>query len=168
MTAVVIADAGPLIGLSRVGQLDLLPQLYTSLWITDVVQSELLVQPAGSFQGQAQIRAPIGLWLQVQADFGSGFVPQTPHLDAGERSSVALCLKHPGSLLIVDDRAARAEARLHNIAVTGLVGVLLLARERGLLKALRPVLSALREQHYFISDALVRNALHAAGEPLSD
>jgi predicted nucleic acid-binding protein len=164
MTALVIADAGPLIGLSRVDFLGVLPQLYASVWITDVVQAELLAHSSGSFQGQAQIRAAIGQWLQVQTDWGPHFVPQTPHLDAGERSSLALCLQHPGSLLLVDDRAARTEARLHNIAVAGLLGVLLLARERGFIKALRPVLSALREQHYFISDALVRDALLVAGE----
>jgi predicted nucleic acid-binding protein len=164
MRGIVIADAGPVIGLSRVGQLDLLAQLYGAVWLTEVVRDELLAQAQIPFVGQDQIQLALSDWMQVQTDLGAEFQPLTAHLDAGEYSSIRLCLKHPGSLLVADDRAARLEARLHQIAHTGLLGVLLLAQEKGLVCALRPVLTALREQNYYIRDALQEQVLVQVGE----
>src|SRR5260364_165831 len=52
----VVADAEPLIALSRLGELELLQQLLGEVWITSVVRQELL--DAGSFQGQTEIMYP--------------------------------------------------------------------------------------------------------------
>jgi predicted nucleic acid-binding protein len=164
MRGIVVADAGPVIGLSRVGQLDLLTKLYGTVWLTQVVRDELLAQPQIPFAGQNQIQLALSDWMVVQSDLGADFLPLTAHLDAGEYSSIRLCIKHPGSLLIVDDRAARLEARLHQIDYTGLLGVLLLAHEKGLISVLRPMLAALRAQNYFISDALQAQVLAQVGE----
>src|SRR5260363_362207 len=57
----VVADAEPLIALSRLGELELLQQLLGEVWITSVVRQELL--DAGSFQGQAAIAHALGEWL---------------------------------------------------------------------------------------------------------
>lgn len=167
MRGIVIADAGPVIGLSRVGLLDLLTRLYGTVWVTEVVRDELLAQQQIPFAGQDQIQLALTDWIEVQTDLGADFRPLTANLDAGECSSIRLCLKHPGSLLVVDDRAARLEARLHNIAHTGLLGVLLLAHERGFVSTLGPVLAALRAQNYYISDALQAQVLAQVGEAAS-
>lgn len=42
---VVIADAGPLIGLARINHLDLLCSLFRSVWITNVIADELYCNP---------------------------------------------------------------------------------------------------------------------------
>jgi predicted nucleic acid-binding protein len=56
---VVIADAGPLIAVSRVGVLHLLPSMFGEVWITDAVRKE--VCDAGAFPGQDLILAALSV-----------------------------------------------------------------------------------------------------------
>lgn len=159
---VVIADAGPIIALSRMGRLGLLVQLFKTVWITQVVLNELQAQPITAFAGQTDIQSALAQWLQVQCDLGAEFEPISATLDAGELSSIRLCLKHPGSLLVVDDQAGRLEAAAQKLNFTGLVGLLLRAHERGFITDLHPVLLELKAQNYFLSDTLIAQVLALA------
>ena len=49
------------------------------------------------------------------------------------------------------------------IPVIGTVGVLVGSKQRGLLPAVKPLLSDLREKGYFIGDALIQTALDRCG-----
>ncbi len=168
MSRVVVADAGPLIGLSRVGLLSLLPDLYGTITITQAVHDEILAQPANrKFVGQVELRAALSDWLTLDAQHlpaNSGLIARNPHLGAGEWSSICLCMHLGDSLLIVDDKAAREEAGFRGIAITGLLGVLLLAHERKLLPQLQPALQRLAEQGYFLGQRLTELALKRTGE----
>jgi predicted nucleic acid-binding protein len=159
---VVIADAGPIIALSHMGRLGLLAQLFKTVWITQVVLAELQAQPITAFAGQTDIQSALAQWLQVQSDLGAEFEPISATLDAGELSSIRLCLKHPGSLLVVDDQAGRLEAAAQKLNFTGLVGLLLRAHERGFIADLRSVLLELRLQNYFLNDTLIAQVLALA------
>jgi predicted nucleic acid-binding protein len=161
---VVIADTGPVIALSRMGKLHLLAQLFKTVWITPVVQGELLVNTTTAFAGQSDIQAALADWMQVQSDLGPQFEPISATLDAGEHSSIRLCLHHPASLLIVDDQAGRLEAKAQKLDYTGLIGVLLRAHEKRLIPMLRPVLLELKAHNYFLSDALIAQVLAQVGE----
>lgn len=55
-----------------------------------------------------------------------------PTLDAGERSAIALALEHETDILLVDDRRAVRAAQFLGLRVTGTLGMLDLAAERGL------------------------------------
>jgi predicted nucleic acid-binding protein len=58
-------------------------------------------------------------------------------------------------LLLSDDRQARAEAARLGLPLTGTVGLLRLARDRGLIDAAYPLLLQLRRPNFWISDALL-------------
>lgn len=60
--------------------------------------------------------------------------------------------------------AGRQAAREMGVAVTGLVGLLLLAKERGLVGGVSPLFQDLRQAGYWISDEIVDIALRLAGE----
>ena len=64
----------------------------------------------------------------------------------------------------MDDKAGRAVARQLDIAVIGSVGVLVLAKRKGLLPHVRPLLEALIEGGYFLGSDLVREILRLACE----
>ena len=66
--------------------------------------------------------------------------------------------------LLCDDAAARSEARRRGIPVIGTLGVLRLAKDRGLLDRIRPVIEAMRAAGMFVSEALVQEVLASAAE----
>ena len=144
-----ILDCTCLIGLERIGLLDLLPQLLEPIFAPPAVIGEF-----GS--------API--WLTEQAPLDRGMVAALNLIvDWGEAEAIALAyeMKHR---LIVDDLKAREAAQGLGIAITGTVGLLLKAKQAGILPALRPVLDALDLNHFRIGSALRAQALIMADE----
>jgi predicted nucleic acid-binding protein len=167
--SVVIADAGPLIGLSRVGHLQLLADLFGEVVITPVVAEELGLPPSQApqdFPGLAGLLDAVGQgWIRVRSLPPDGLAdqPLNPGVDAGEASSIALALhwrrEQRAVLLLMDDRIGRAEARRQALPVTGTAAVVALAQEQGLIPAAAAVLDDLRSQGYFISPAIVAAVL---------
>lgn len=158
----IVADAGPLIGLSKVGGLILLHRLFGSVFITPVVQAELLA--GGRFAGHEAIAEALSDWLIVENVDMDGWSALNPDIDPGEASSLCLAERYPDSLLIIDDKAGRREAALKGLPFIGLVAVLQEARVRGLIPQLRPLLDALRDAGYYLSDGLARSVLASVGE----
>ena len=69
-----------------------------------------------------------------------------------------------GLRIILDDRKAREVAQRLGIPVTGTVGLLVKAKQEGLIDAIRPLLDALDAHQFRIGDALRAEALRLAGE----
>ncbi len=84
-------------------------------------------------------------------------------LDLGERCAIGVALDLR-AVLLVDDRAARRHAEALGLNVLGTLGVLVLAKRRGHIVQVMPVVQAMREDGRFISQAAYHAALQAAGE----
>ena len=170
----VIADAGPLIGLARIGRVALLHRLFHQVTITAVVAEEIGLladaREAEDYPGLEQLQESLTAgWLRVVAiETLIPFQPLNPGVDAGEASSIALALalRSTGTevLLLIDDRCGRAEARRHDLPLIGTAAVLLLAKEQGHIDACRPLLDALIEEGYWFSEPLIRAVLEQAAE----
>lgn len=163
---VLIADAGPLIALSRIGALDLLRGIFGEVWVTPEVRTEAL--PVADYPGKAELAAAFDAgWLRLLAVPASGWQPLNPGLGPGERSSIAAALAQPGCLLVIDDRAGRAEARAWKVTIIGTAAVIGLAKLRGLIPTARPVLERLQPAGYFIGSAVIEAVLADIGETAS-
>ena len=158
----IVADAGPLIVLSKLGELALLPRVFGRVSITQVVYAELL--PGGSFPGQGAIADALSDWLHVEQVEMQDWSPLNPDIDPGEASSICLAERYADSLLIIDDKAGRQEAAARGLRFIGLVGVLREARMRGFTPQLRPLLDGLRRAGYYLSDELIQRVLTTVGE----
>ena len=88
----------------------------------------------------------------------------SPTLGAGEREVLALGAETPDSLVILDDALARRYARLLNLTLTGTLGVVLKAKETGLLPAVAPVLDRLQTLRFRIDPDTRQAVLRLAGE----
>ena len=166
MTGVVVADAGPLIGLARIDCLSLLRSLYGTLAVPEAVLTELRLESGrpgsrvltGAFsKGAIEVRALVPGCEAELARLCLG-------LDVGEASAILLAEQNRCRFLLIDERRGREVARRRGIPVVGLAGVLLAAKGAGLLKAIRPVLEDLSRQGYRLSDALFAEVLNRAGE----
>jgi predicted nucleic acid-binding protein len=157
----VISNTSPLLYLHQVGHLDLLPKLYGRVQIPAAVQEELR---AGADQGIA-VPDLEGLgWLEIRSLNDPTLLPIVTDLGAGEAEAIALALANPGSLLILDDRLARRIAQLNKVTYTGTLGVLVRAKQGGLLPSVSSVIADLRKTTMHLTEALIETVLEEAGE----
>lgn len=156
---VVVADAGPLIALGRLDRLDLLPRLFSEVQVTSTVLDECLVHPSlldAQRIADALAAGMICSYPDVERDYAGP-------LDPGESSAIARA--HAiGAGLLMDDRAAVRHARAIGLKVIGTLGILVLAKRRGLLPEIRPLIDQLRNSGHYLGDPAVRAALNAAAE----
>jgi predicted nucleic acid-binding protein len=69
-----------------------------------------------------------------------------------------------GVAVVLDDRLGRKATRQVQVAVTGTAGVLIQAKQAGFIPFVRPLLEALRQQGYWLSDTVLDVATRMAGE----
>jgi predicted nucleic acid-binding protein len=170
VTDIIVADAGPLIGLARIDRLSLLKSLYGTIVVSEPVLSELCATSDRPGSGALSASLAEGV-IQARA-LAQGremeLVRLCLLLDAGEASAILLAEQIQCRFLMIDERRGREIARRRGIPVVGLAGVLLAAKGSGLLKSVAPVLADLARQGYRLSDALVTEVLRLADEPGSD
>jgi predicted nucleic acid-binding protein len=156
---IVVPDAGPLIYLAGAGHLAVLPALYDEVATPRVVWDEVTVAGDG-LVGAAEVRAAAS-WLRVE-DVEPDPLLATM-LDRGEAAAIPLAERLRATLL-VDDADAREVAAERGISVVGTLGVLLLAKRRGLLPAVAAVLDRMTTLGMFVAPDLRAHVLAAAGE----
>lgn len=158
MARLIVADSSPLIGLATGGVFDELRPLYGALVITRIVKDE--VTGRGDLPGAAELTAAMRSgWIRV--------APAPPEtweltgLDAGEASTLALALKQPHSLVIMDDALGRERAAELALDVIDTAGVLLAMHAAGLVGPLQPIVARLTRRGFTLPDEAMR-ALSAA------
>ncbi len=161
---IVISDSVALIGLSAIGALDLLNRLYGTVIVPDAVYQEVVVQGAGKPGAQVVAGAS---WIQVMTVRNKSDVDQLVsviRLDRGESEAIVLAQEIEADLILLDDDKARRYARQQQLSITGTVGVLLVAKQQGLIPLVRPLLDALIAAGIYVDSHLYQRARQLAGE----
>jgi len=161
---VVIADAGPLIALSRINKLEIFQQLFRQITITNTVRDEILENDHQ--KGKAEINKAIKVgWIKVETVNIQGWTAINSGVDAGEASAIYLALQASEStLLIIDDQAGRAEAKYQKITLMGTAAVVGMAKMQGHILSAKELLYALRDSGYYIGEAIIETVLRDIGE----
>lgn len=147
-----VLNASPLITLCKSGQEDLLPQLFHELVVPVAVWDEI---EAGGADDVAAQKLPTLTWLRRDASMVNSPVVQSWDLGAGETAVLSFAHAHPEYIAVVDDAAARRCASSLNIRVIGTLGLIVLAKRRGILQSVAPGLNALKEAGLWISDEFI-------------
>lgn len=156
-----VINSGPLVALSLVGRLDLLPMLFSEFWIPDVVYQEVAVAGLGR-PGAASLSEPQWIsHIRVAPEADPLLIAE---LDPGEAAVIALARSCPPCMVIIDEKRGRRIAHhVYGLQVKGTAGLLVEARRRGLLNDdLRSILLDLKRAGYFLSDAVIEGACQAA------
>ncbi|WP_201568547.1 DUF3368 domain-containing protein [Imperialibacter sp. 75] len=144
-------------------KLDLLRSLFGDVFIPERVFVEIEQLANFGIDMSAFVNAD---WIKTKSlEDLSVYDRLTETLDRGESEAIALSLTYTNSLLLIDERKGRAIAESYNIRCIGLVGILILAKEKGFIGAVKPLLDQLIEEaNFFISAKVYQSALSAANE----
>jgi len=98
-----------------------------------------------------EVRTP--LVIQIIRDLGKG-----------EAAVILLGLENVDSLVVLDDDLARKVAKELMIKTTGTAGVLIIAKEKAIIKAVKPYLDRLEDLGFYLSPDHKSIILKEAGE----
>jgi predicted nucleic acid-binding protein len=163
LAEIVVADAGPLIALGRLRKIELLTQIFAKVIVPRTVFEETqfrsdLPDAQTIFAAQQS-----GVFIVENSSVGSASLPPDGELGDGEAAAISLAAAL-GHGVLIDDKHGRAVAATLNLRVIGTVGVLLIARRRELIPALKPLLEELKVSGYYLSAELIQGALRRVGE----
>lgn len=163
---IVVSDTSPITNLAAIGQLDLLQGLYTHIIIPVAVYDEM-VNVEKPVPGAVEVQTLSWIQTQAVADQQQVIAIQESeeNIDMGEAEAIALALELKADLLLMDEHRGRIVATSYGLQVTGLLGVLVQAKQNNLIQIVKPLVDQLIEQADFrVSDELYTTILQIAGE----
>ena len=126
---IVVADAGPLHYLIKIGKIDLLQIFFGEVLIPQSVREEL-----GHLDAPVKVRAwfeSLPAWVTVAS---ASLLGRPLPLGKGESEAIRLAQDRKADLILLDDKKARRIAEENGLTVTGTLGILFVAHRRGLVK----------------------------------
>lgn len=156
---IAVVDASPLCYLVLIGEIDLLPQLFSRVMVPQAVILELLHEDAP--EGVRNWASKLPEWISVEEtpDVISAGMEK---LQAGERAAIFLAESINADIIIIDEKAARLIAGQRGLSVTGILGVIGEAATRGLVDLTRAI-DLLRRTSFRCAPALFKATLERYG-----
>jgi hypothetical protein len=162
----IVSNTSPISNLLIIGEISLLQQIYPKVLIPPAVHSELTRLP--NLQPAMLSLVDAG-WLEIQTPTDLqllNILNQT--LDPGEAEAIALAVELSADRLLIDERLGRSVAASYGLKLRGLLGILINAKQQGLIPVLKPILERLIGQAGFrVSQALYDRMLQEVGESSS-
>lgn len=160
---IVISDSSVLMNLAAIEQLSLIPIIFEKIVISKGVFDEIVVNGWGK-SGSQEVREAD--WILVKEYTDLILLKELLKvLDQGEAESIVLSKELNADLLIIDEKAGRQIAQQFEIQITRLLGVLLIAKKRGLIESVKKLMKRLQsEANFRISKSTFNIVLVKAGE----
>jgi len=155
---VIISDASPLIVLLKTNKLSILKELFQKIIIPEAVHKEITAK-----EHEKTIFNKIE-WIETRKIRNTDLTTLLEKLiDRGEAEAIVLA-KELKATLLIDDAKARKHAKLLNINIIGTLGLLKIAKNRGLIPSVKKTIDNMLAEGYYIEDKLVQKILKDVGE----
>lgn len=160
---IVVSDTTPLIGLAVIGHFDLLRQLFGKVYIASAVYEEAVI--AGREKGGAREEVSGADWIEtITINDRLAVEVLLDELDLGEAETIVLARERNADWVLMDEKKGRRKLAEMGIQRVGTLGLLLKAKEAGLLSQLQPSLKQLRHSGFSVSQPVIEAVLRRAGE----
>ena len=158
----VIVNSTPLLVLGNIGRLDILRSLYEQIEIPAAVYRE--VTEKNDAASKALLAA--SNWIKVRTvENIADYAMYQAKLHAGEVETMIIAQKPvKADLVILDDMAARKTAQYLGLTVTGTMGVLVKAKQKQIIPAVKPILDEIMRNGFYISEKVVKMVLKSVDE----
>lgn len=165
MRVSVVTNSTPIIGLASLDQLDLLSKLFEKVYVTRQVYNEV-TEDTGSWIGTDELKKQIHEGFIILYDIlDNKFVElMFGRLHRGELSVMVAAKELGINYVLMDDASARKTAESFSLLPIGTVGILKLAKMKGLIPEVKPLLDKLIDNNFRISLKLYNEILKDVNE----
>lgn len=150
MQKIIVSDTSCLILFYKIGELELLHKVFGHIIITETVSKEY--------------KRPIPKWIQIKNPSTNLHYGLQGFLDPGEATSISLATELKGSLLIIDESKGRKVAKELGITISGSLGILVIAKNRGFIASVKPIIEKITQTNFRLSDRLIKKVLQQVNE----
>jgi predicted nucleic acid-binding protein len=148
---IVIADTSCFILLDKIDELGILQKVFGTVSTTEDIAAEF--------------RKNLPDWVHVKSVTNKKYQALLQlEVDSGEASAIALAIELDRALLILDDNKARKLATKLNLIYTGTLGIILKAKQAGIIPQIRPILEKVQRTNFRFSEKNYREILSLANE----
>jgi predicted nucleic acid-binding protein len=159
---IVISDSTVFIGLAKIEKLSLLSNIFQKVYVPEAVYNEV-VEKGRKKPGAKEVRE--SLWIiKKKVSDNTQVNLLMVSLERGEAETLVLAKEMEADIILLDEEKARKSAVLAGFKVIGLIGILIIAKQMGLIKNIKPYIETLQEKNFRISNKIVNKALKQAGE----
>lgn len=157
----VIMNASPIICMMKAGITGILPILFKDIVVPEEVKREILVKGGTTLKSEVSASYQ---WLRPVNDIV--IAPQVASWDLGQGESavISFALENPDFWAVIDDREARRCATALHCRHTGTLGIIVLAKRRGIIPSIRAYIERLKEAGLWLSDELIDQVCRMSGE----
>ena len=158
---IIISDTSPLVCLLHLNKINLLTDLFVNVIIPTAVFNELI-----NAKVIDEVFLQFNPFIKIQSPINKEEVEKLRYfLDAGESEAIILSKELNADLLLIDEDRGRKFAIKYGLAIKGVLGVLLQAKEKGLIFEIGPLIVKLQtEINFRINDNLLKKILIQANE----
>ena len=154
----VIADTGVLISLGHIRKIHLIQAVLGQFFIPRAVWNELLRYDHPTFDKTVLE----GLEKHIHAIGSDNYLALL--MDSGEAESVILYQELKADFLLIDDSKARKVAESLEVNCIGSIGLLIKAKEKGLIDMLKPYFEIWLSSGRYFAKSLLEDVLREQGE----
>lgn len=159
---IVVVNTSPIIYLSSINEIGLLKKLFNEVFIPDAVREEIVSGGKDNFgfreiQGENWIKVK-----KIENKLAKKYL--LTDIDSGEAEVIVLAEELKANAVIMDDRLGRKIAHLRGFHVIGTLRLLVLAKDKGLIAGVKPLIEKLKEVGFWISEDVYKDILLQTGE----
>ena len=160
---IVVSDTTPLIGLASIGRLELLYALFGEVYIPQAVFDETVT--FGREKSKARQKVSSANWIHVvKVKDRLAVNVLLDEMDLGEVETIILASELNADWVLMDEKKGRRKLTQLNIPKIGTLGILLKAKQLGLIRIIKPEIENLQKTGFSISPFVVEEVLKMAGE----
>lgn len=161
MDKIVVSNTTPIITLLGVDKIGVLQNLYEKIYIPEAVYVEIEQGREKPFYTDLKAYD----WIEIKKiENETMSIHLKMFLDDGEAEALTLAEELKSDLILLDERLARNYAKTNGFMCKGTFGILLTAKDMGLVNAIKPLIEKAKENGIHMGNKLIQQILTEANE----
>lgn len=147
---IAVVNTSPIIYLSSINKISLLKELFQEVFIPEAVNREVIAGSEDNFGFEEILREKWIKTKKINNELAKKYL--LTDIDDGEAEVIVLADELQANTIIMDDKLGRKIARLRGFNVIGTLRLLVIAKDKGMISDVKPLIERLREVGFWISE----------------